>query len=127
MALTRVQYLGKLATSVSFCEGSLKQALTKADAFYEGHQDLNATFADLKEKDIPEERVLDKSLNLGSDAGILKCFFSLERRVRACRLALGHADEENDGHDGDGDAIVPAAGSGDTGSQAAEEAKVDAA
>ena len=147
--LTRVQFGSKLTAQITFCQASLSEALNKANAFYESQNALYEKFQELKSKGITEDRVLDKALGLGTDAGILKCFYTLERRSRASLLALGQLPDneeildtvgENlvqheDAGAGAGGAEGAAAeaggvadgGDGGTGSEAAESAKADAA
>ena len=143
--LTRVQFLGKLATAAGFCEGSLRQALEKSESFYCAQPTLTEKFLELKSQGVTEDRVLDKSLQLGTQAGILKCFFALQKRVQAASLALGREpdeplfDEEHevaedadcelqivgDGNSGDGQQDAGTGASSGSAAEAQENVKAD--
>ncbi|CAE7264517.1 unnamed protein product, partial [Symbiodinium necroappetens] len=90
--LTTVQYMAKLTTSFTFCKAALTQAVEKSEQFFNAHEELTKTFRDLLDKGISEDRVMDRSLGLREQAGVIKAFFTLDRRTEACRLALHGAD-----------------------------------
>lgn len=63
-----------------------------ADKFAENNTDLWDRFVQLRDaQDVPAERVLHMK-DLGDEAGILKCCYTLATRKHLCTLALGNPD-----------------------------------
>jgi hypothetical protein len=82
IAVLRTQAATKVMAQVRFIKATLEDALKKATVLMDQESTTILKFKELKSHGVPEARILvDTSLDLRDQAGIIKCMYTLDRRM----------------------------------------------
>jgi hypothetical protein len=82
IAVVRTQAATKVMAQVRFIKATLEDALKKATVLMDQESTTMLKFKELKSHGVPEARILvDASLELRDQAGIIKCMYTLDRRM----------------------------------------------